>query len=65
MTAIIRYSDASRRARELQGIESICFIPAGLSPDEGHENRLEVRNVEPVVVSEVLRLVHAILARAD
>ena len=51
---------------EPQEIESVYFVPGYVEPEYWgrHANKLLIRNVDPVVLSEVLRLVHAIVAKA-
>jgi hypothetical protein len=47
---------------EPQKIAAIRFVPDGVTP--GHNDPMRIKDVDPVVLSEVLRLVHTILACA-
>lgn len=52
---------------EPQEIESVYFVPGHEKPEMwGHHTvRVKIKDVDPVVLSEVLRLVHAILSKAE
>ncbi len=52
---------------EPQQIHSVYFVPGHVKPDwwGDHKNKLPIKAVDPVVVSEVLRLVHAIVAKGE
>jgi hypothetical protein len=66
VTALIRYTGLNKgKYGELQEIQSLCFIPAGVPPDAWHDSRLKIRDVNPVVLSEALRMAHILLARAQ
>ncbi|MBL9152560.1 MAG: DUF4132 domain-containing protein [Verrucomicrobiales bacterium] len=52
---------------EPQQIASVYFVPGHVKPDwwGNHKNKLAIRDVDRVVLSEVLRLVHAIVSKAE
>ena len=67
VTAFIQYTGMSAGYyEEPQEIESVYFVPGYVEPAwwGRHANKMLIRNVDPVVLSEVLRLVHAIVAKA-
>jgi predicted DNA-binding WGR domain protein len=67
ITAFIQYTGMSiGYYEEPQEIESVYFVPGHVKPDwwGDHKNKLQIRSVDAVVISEVLRLVHAIVAKA-
>ena len=67
VTSFIQYTGMSiGYYEEPQEIESVYFVPGHAKPDwwGDHKNKLKIKDVPPVVISEVLRLVHAIVAKA-
>jgi predicted DNA-binding WGR domain protein len=68
VTAFIQYTGMGiGYYEEPQEIESVYFVPGHVKPDwwGDHKNKLPIRTVDPVVISEVLRLVRAIMAKAE
>jgi hypothetical protein len=66
VTALIRYTGLNKgKYGEPQEIQSLCFIPAGVPPDAWQDNRLKIGDVDSVVLSEVLRTAHILLAKAQ
>ena len=68
LTAFIAYDGLSiGYYDEPQELQSVYFVPGHVKPDwwGEHKNRLRVREVDEVVLSEVLRLAHAIVARPN
>ncbi len=68
VTAFIQYTGMSiGYYEEPQEIEAVYFVPGHVKPDwwGNHDNKLPIKAVDPVVVSEVLRLVHAIVAKGE
>ncbi|MBS0659090.1 MAG: DUF4132 domain-containing protein [Verrucomicrobia bacterium] len=66
-TAFIAYTGlAIGWYEEPQQIEQVYFVPGYVAPEMWgqHKNRLRIAEVDRVVVSEVLRLVNAIVAKA-
>lgn len=52
---------------EPQTLREIYFVPGHIKPEYwgDHKNRLKVQDVDPVVLSEVLRLAEAIVSKAE
>lgn len=68
VTAFIQYTGMGiGYYEEPQEIEAVYFVPGHVKPDwwGDHKNKLPIKTVDPVVVSEVLRLVHAIVAKGE
>jgi len=68
VTAFIQYTGLSiGYYEETQEIEAVYFVPGHVKPDwwGRHENRLKIVDVDPVVLSEVLRLATAIASKAQ
>lgn len=68
VTAFIQYTGMSIGYYDApQEIEAVYFVPGHVKPDwwGQHDNKLPIKTVDPVVVSEVLRLVHAIVAKGE
>jgi predicted DNA-binding WGR domain protein len=68
LTAFIRYTGLSIGYYEQkQELEAVYFVPGHVEPTwwGEHKNRLKVKNVDTVVVSEVLRLANAIVSKAE
>lgn len=69
VTAFIAYDPGLSMGyyEEPQQIHSVYFVPGHVKPDwwGNHDNKLSIKTVDPVVVSEVLRLVHAIVAKGE
>ena len=69
VTAFIAYDPGLSMGyyEEPQQIHSVYFVPGHVKPDwwGNHDNKLPIKAVDPVVVSEVLRLVHAIVAKGE
>jgi hypothetical protein len=66
VTAFIHYTGLSiGYYDEAQELEGIYFVPGHVKPTwwGRHENRLAIKDVDPVVLSEVLRLAHAIVSK--
>jgi hypothetical protein len=68
VTAFIRYSPGLSIAwyEAPQELQSIYFVPGHVKPTYWgeHKDRLRIREVEPLVLSEVLRLAHALVSAA-
>ena len=68
VTAFIQYTGLSiGYYEEKQELESVYFVPGHVKPTwwGDHKNRLQINEVDPVVLSEVLRLAHAIVSKAE
>jgi hypothetical protein len=69
LTAFIAYEPglAIGWYEEPQQLTGVYFVPGHVKPDMWghHENRILVRDVDPVVLSEVLRMAYAIAAKAE
>lgn len=69
VTAFIAYDPGLSMGyyEEAQEICSVYFVPGHVKPDwwGNHQNKLLIKTVDPVVISEVLRLVRAIMAKAE
>lgn len=68
LTAFISYSPGLSIGwyEEPQQLEEIYFVPGHVRPEHWgqHDNRLKIQDVDAVVLSEVLRLAHAITSKA-
>jgi hypothetical protein len=68
LTAFIRYSPGLSIGwyEQSQQLTEIYFVPGHVSPASWgqHDNRIRIRDVDPVVLCEVLRLAQAIVAKA-
>jgi hypothetical protein len=68
LTAFIRYAPGLSIGwyDERQELEAIYFVPGHVKPQYWgrHDNLIKIRDVDPVVLSEVLRLAHALAAKA-
>lgn len=68
LTAFIQYTGMGiGYYEEPQEIESVYFVPGHIKPDwwGNHDNKMKIESVDAVVLSEVLRLVRAIVAKAE
>jgi predicted DNA-binding WGR domain protein len=68
VTAFIQYTGMGiGYYEEPQEIESVYFVPGHVKPDwwGHHENKMKIQDVDPVVVSEVLRMASALVAKAE
>jgi hypothetical protein len=52
---------------EKQELEEVYFVPDHVAPTwwGEHKNRLRIKEVDTVVLSEVLRLANAIISKAE
>ncbi len=67
LTAFIQYTGMGiGYYEEEQEIESVYFVPGHIEPEwwGTHTNKLKIKDVDAVTISEVLRLVRAIMAKA-
>jgi hypothetical protein len=67
VTAFVQYTGMGiGYYEEEQEIESVYFVPGHIKPERWgtHTNKLKIKNVDAVIISEVLRLVRAIMAKA-
>lgn len=67
LTAFIQYTGLSIGYYDQeQELEAIYFVPGHVKPEwwGDHKNRVKIRAVDPVVMSEVLRLANAIVSKA-
>lgn len=67
LTAFIQYDGMSiGYYEEQQELKSVYFVPGHVKPEwwGDHKNRLKIKDVDPVVISEVLRLANAIVSKA-
>jgi hypothetical protein len=68
LTAFIQYTGlAMGYYEEKQELEAVYFVPGHVTPEwwGKHENRIRIKDVDPVVLSEVLRLANAIASKAE
>ena len=68
LTAFIRYTGLSMGYfEEKQELEAVYFVPGHIKPTwwGDHKDRLRIKDVDTVVVSEVLRLANAIISKAE
>jgi len=68
VTAFIAYTGMSiSYYEEPQEIEYVYFVRGHEKPEMwgDHAHRVKIKDVDPVVLSEVLRLVHALLSKAE
>lgn len=68
LTAFIQYTGMSiGYYDEPQEIESVYFVPGHVKPEMWgqHNNKLPIKEVDSVVMSETLRLVHAVVAKGE
>jgi predicted DNA-binding WGR domain protein len=68
VTAFIKYTGLSiGYYEEKQELEAVYFVPGHVKPTwwGEHKNRLKIKDVDPVVLSEVLRLANAIHSKAE
>jgi predicted DNA-binding WGR domain protein len=68
LTAFIQYTGLSIGYYEQkQELEAVYFVPGHIEPQYWgrHEGRLKIKNVDSVVLSEVLRLAHVIVSKAE
>jgi hypothetical protein len=68
LTAFIKYTGlAMGYKEEPQELEDVYFVPGHVKPERWvrHENRLAIKDVDTVVISEVLRLANAIVSKAE
>ncbi len=67
VTAFVQYTGLSiSYYEEPQEIETVYFVPGHIKPEwwGDHKNKLKIKDVDAVIISEVLRLVRAIAAKA-
>lgn len=68
LTAFIKYTGLSiGYYEEKQELEAVYFVPGHVKPQwwGEHENRLKIKDVDTVVLSEVLRLANALVSKAE
>ena len=68
LTAFIKYTGlAMGYHEEKQELEEVYFVPGHIKPTwwGDHKDRLRIKDVDTVVVSEVLRLANAIVSKAE
>jgi hypothetical protein len=68
VTAFVKYTGMTiGYYEEPQEIEEVYFVPGHVAPEmwNDHKERLKIGQVDAVVISEVLRLVGAIVAKAE
>jgi hypothetical protein len=68
LTAFIRYTGlAMGYYEEKQELEAVYFVPGHVRPEwwGEHKDRLKIKDVDTVVLSEVLRLANAIVSKAE
>jgi predicted DNA-binding WGR domain protein len=68
LTAFIQYTGLSiGYYDEKQELEAVYFVTGHIEPQfwGSHDGRLKIKDVDPVVLSEVLRLAHAIASKAE
>src|SRR5262249_46110776 len=68
VTAFIKYTGLSiGYYEEKQELEAVYFVPGHVKPTwwGEHEGRLKIDDVDPVVLSEVLRLANAVVSKAE
>jgi hypothetical protein len=68
LTAFIKYTGLSiGYYEEKQELEAVYFVPGHVEPQwwGEHLNRLKIKDVDSVVLSEVLRLAYAIVSKAE
>ncbi|MBO0755784.1 MAG: DUF4132 domain-containing protein [Bradyrhizobiaceae bacterium] len=68
LTAFIKYTGLSiGYYEEKQELEAVYFVPGHIKPQwwGEHPNRLKIKDVDSVVLSEVLRLAYAIVSKAE
>ena len=68
VTAFIQYTGLSiGYYEEKQELQSVYFVPGHVKPTwwGEHKTRLKINDVDPVVLSEVLRLAHVIVSKAE
>jgi hypothetical protein len=68
LTAFIKYTGlAMGYYEEKQELEAVYFVPGHVAPTwwGEHKNRLKIKEVDMVVLSEVLRLANAIISKAE
>jgi hypothetical protein len=65
VTAFIQYTGQS--AFEQQELEAVYFVPGHAKPAmcREHEDRLKINQVDPLVLSEVLRFANALVSKAE
>jgi hypothetical protein len=68
LTAFIRYTGlAMGYYEEKQELEGVYFVPGHVRPEwwGEHKDRIKIKDVDTVVLSEVLRLANAIVSKAE
>lgn len=68
VTAFIKYTGMSiGYYEEPQELEGVYFAPGHVKPDwwGDHKDRVKIKDVDQVVISEVLRLANAIISKAE
>jgi hypothetical protein len=68
VTAFIKYTGMAMGYHDQeQELEEVYFVPGHVKPERWveHKDRLTIKDVDTVVLSEVLRLAHAIVSKAE
>jgi hypothetical protein len=68
VTAFIKYTGMAMGYHDQeQELEEVYFVPGHVKPERWgeHKNRLRIKEVDTVVLSEVLRLANAIVSKAE